>query len=331
MNEQSIKIFQAENGEIELTVNLQEQTVWLSQAQMALLFDRDRSVITKHIRNVFKDGELDKKAVCAKFAHTAEDNKTYNIQNFNLDVVISVGYRVKSQRGVQFRQWATKVLRQHLVDGYSLNQRRLQERGIEFEQVLGLLTKTLKNQELLSEQGDAVLDVINDYAKSWSLLQAYDEDVLPENKHKQLGLKALGYEHVLSAVEALKMTLMAKQEASELFGLMRGPGLESALGTIEQSFADEYLYPNVANRAANLLYMVIKNHPFVDGNKRTGAFLFLWYLRLNQAAVAKPVSQLFNDNTLVAVALLVAESLPENKALMIRLIEHFIPLSISSQ
>jgi len=298
----------------------------LSQAQMCELFGRERSVITKHIRNVFKEGELERNSVCAKFAHTAEDGKSYQVDHFNLDVIISVGYRVKSQRGVQFRKWATAVLKQYLVRGYTLNQRRLTERGIEFEQAVSLLSRTLTNQGLVSTEGEAVARVISDYARSWSLLQGYDEQQLTELNVKQPGMHSLELEEALKAIGELKQTLIAKGEATELFGQVRGDGLTSALATIEQGFGDELFYPNVATRAAHLLYFVIKNHPLADGNKRCGSFLFLWYLRRNAALLARPVEQLINDNTLVALALLVAESLPDQKTLMIRLIEHFILL-----
>jgi prophage maintenance system killer protein/prophage antirepressor-like protein len=326
MPENQIQIFQTADGGVQLDVSLDKETVWLSQAQMCELFERERSVITKHINNIFKDGELERDSVCAKFAHTASDGKTYSIQSFNLDVVISVGYRVKSQRGVQFRQWATNVLKQHLVDGYTLNQHRLLERGIEFEQALQLLSQTLGNQQLVSPEGVAVLSVVSDYARSWSLLQAYDEQSLSDQTAKQNEMKALVLDTVLAAVAELKQTLINKGEATELFGQLRGNGLESAIATIEQGFGDDFFYPNIASRAAHLLYFVIKNHPLADGNKRTGSFLFLWYLRINQNFLAKPVEALVNDNTLVALALLVAESKPEQKALIIRLIQQFILL-----
>ena len=171
MNEQQIQIFTSEDGKAQLEVALEQDSVWLSQAQMCELFGRERSVITKHIRNVFNEGELERNSVCAKFAHTAEDGKAYQVDHFNLDVIISVGYRVKSQRGVQFRKWATDVLKQYLVQGYTLNQRRLTERGIEFEQAVNLLSRTLTNQGLVSTEGEAVARVISDYARSWSLLQ----------------------------------------------------------------------------------------------------------------------------------------------------------------
>jgi len=321
-----IQIFQSADGQVRLDVSLEQDTVWLTQAQMTELFGRERSVITKHINNIFKEGELVRDSVCAKFAHTAEDGKIYQVLTFNLDVIISVGYRVKSQRGVQFRQWATGVLKQYLVEGYSLNQRRLQERGIEFEQVVSLLSQTLANQQLVSPAGEAVLSVISDYARSWSLLQGYDEQSLAELSTKQGDMQALNLEDALVAVAQLKQTLIHKGEATALFGQLRGDGLASAIATIEQGFGDELFYPNVASRAANLLYFVIKNHPLADGNKRSGSFLFLWYLRINQHLLAKPVEHLINDNTLVALALLVAESKPDQKELMIRLVEHFILL-----
>jgi len=321
-----IQLFQAADGKVELEVSLDQDTVWLSLDQMVDLFARDKSVISRHISNIFKEGELVRDSVVAKNATTAADGKIYQVSYFNLDVIISVGYRVKSQRGVQFRQWATGVLKQHLVEGYTLNQRRLQERGIEFEQVVELLSKTLANQQLVTEQGAAVLQVINDYARSWSLLQGYDEQSIVDQTARQADMARLELEQVLPAIAELKQALIVKGEATELFAQLRGDGLASALGTLEQGFGDEWFYPNVASRATHLLYFVIKNHPLADGNKRTGSFLFLWYLRNNQHLLAKPVEALVNDNTLVALALLVAESKPDQKELIIRLVQQFIVL-----
>lgn len=321
-----IAIFKTDDDQVSLQVSLEGETVWLSQAQMVELFGRERSVITKHINNIFKEGELDKKSNVQNL-HIANSDKP--VAFFSLDVIISVGYRVKSQRGVQFRQWATKVLNQYLVQGYALNEKRLQERHIEFEQAIALLTATLTNQALVNDDGQAVLQVISDYARSWSLLQGYDEQSLTDNKTSQTQMVSISLEAALKAIDALKQELIIKGEATALFGQLRGDGLASALATIEQGFGDELFYPNVASRAAHLLYFVIKNHPLADGNKRSGSFLFLWYLRLNQHFLAKPVEQLINDNTLVALALLVAESKPEQKALIIRLIEHFVLLKSS--
>lgn len=321
-----VEIFKTEGSDIELTVSLDNDTVWLNRQQLSILFERDIKTIGKHIAHVFKDGELEKDAVVAKFATTAEDGKTYQTEHYNLDVIISVGYRIKSQRGVQFRKWATKVLKQYLVQGYALNERRMQEKSIEVEQVLSLLSSTLNNQDLVTNEGQSVLSVISDYARSWTLLQGYDEQSFDSNKLAQPNMVQITFEDAVSAIESLKKELIEKGEATSLFGQLRGNGLDSALSTIEQGFGDELFYPNIASRAAHLLYFVIKNHPLADGNKRSGSFLFLWYLRLNQAFLAKPVEQLINDNTLVALALLISESKPEQKELMIRLIEHFLPL-----
>ncbi|MEY4587940.1 MAG: hypothetical protein RL497_16 [Pseudomonadota bacterium] len=321
-----IQLFTSTDGKISLEVSFENETTWLSLDQMVALFGRDKSVISRHLRNLFNEGELERKAVVAKFATTAADGKTYQVDYYALDVIISVGYRVKSQRGVQFRQWATQTLKQHLVQGYTLNQKRLTERGIEFEQAISLLSKTLANQQLVAPAGEAVLQVISDYARSWSLLQGYDEQSLTDVTQAQQGMVALNFADALTAMGELKRQLIAKGEATELFGQLRGNGLESAIATIEQGFGEEFFYPNVASRSAHLLYFVIKNHPLADGNKRTGSFLFLWYLRVNQRLLAKPVEKLINDNTLVALALLVAESLPDQKELIIRLIEHFVLL-----
>lgn len=324
-----IQIFQSADGAIQLDVSLQEETVWLSQRQMADLFEKDVRTVNEHVKNIFKEQELTEDSTIRNFRIVQLEGKrkvTRDVEHYNLDVAISVGYRVKSQRGVQFRQWATNVLRQHLVEGYTLNQRRLQERDVEFEQVVSLLSQTLSNQQLVNPAGEAVLSVISDYARSWSLLQGYDEQSLTDKPAKQAGMNSLALVDVLAAVKSLKRELINKGEATELFGQLRGDGLHSALATIEQGFGDKLFYPNIASRAAHLLYFVIKNHPLADGNKRTGSFLFLWYLRNNQHLLKKPVERLINDNTLVALALLVAESKPDQKELMIRLVQHFIQL-----
>ncbi|MFA5630236.1 MAG: virulence protein RhuM/Fic/DOC family protein [Porticoccaceae bacterium] len=329
MNEQQIQIFTSADGHAQLQVALEQDTVWLSQAQMAELFGKDVRTINGHIGNVFNEGELEHASTIRKFRIVRQEGKRQvqrEIDHYNLDVIISVGYRVKSHRGMQFRRWATQVLKDHLVQGYTLNQRRLAERGVEFEQAVNLLSRTLANQGLVSPEGEAVARVISDYARSWSLLQGYDEQHLAEIGIKQTDMQHLALDEALTAIAELKQILIAKGEATELFGQIRGNGLASALATIEQGFGDELFYPNVASRAAHLLYFVIKNHPLADGNKRCGSFLFLWYLRRNAGLLARSVEQLINDNTLVALALLVAESLPDQKTLMIRLIEHFILL-----
>ncbi|WP_417528377.1 RhuM family protein [Marinomonas shanghaiensis] len=323
---QQIQLYTSADGQITVEVTQDADTLWLTQAQIAELFGTKRPAITKHLGNIFKSGELDEDSTCSILEHVAEHGQVYKTKHYNLDAIISVGYRVNSTQATRFRIWATRILKQHLVEGYTLNQRRLQERGIEFEQALTLLTQTLTNQQLINTEGAAVVTVIHDYARSWSLLQAYDEQSLTTRTDKQTDMKALMQDDVLVAIDQLKQKLIAKGEATALFGQLRGNGLTSAIATIEQGFGDELFYPNIASRAAHLLYFVIKNHPLADGNKRSGSFLFLWYLRINQHLLAKPVEQLINDNTLVALALLVAESKPDQKELMIRLIEHFILL-----
>lgn len=328
MNSQ-IQIYQSEDGQVSLQVSLENETVWLNQSQMAMLFDTSTDNISLHLKNIYAEGELDENLTTEDFSVVRQEGKRQvkrTLKHYNLDAIISVGYRISSKRATQFRQWATNVLKQFLVQGYILNQRRLQEKGIEFNQALSLLSQTLANQSLVSQEGKAVLAVVQDYAKTWSLLQAYDEQSLAEIGLKQPNMQPLIFDDVLNAIAQLKQELMEKGEATALFGQLRSDGLVSAIATIEQGFGDELFYPNVASRAAHLLYFVIKNHPLADGNKRTGSFLFLWYLHLNKHLLAKPVERLINENTLVALALLVAESLPEQKELMIKLIQHFVEI-----
>ncbi len=318
-----------ESGDHEVEVRLQGESVWLSQAQMAALFDVQKAAISKHLKNIFACGELDAAATVSKMETVqTEGSRTVSrqLEHYNLDAIISVGYRVNSTRATRFRQWATGVLRQHLVEGYTLNQQRLRERGVAFEQAMDLLSRTLASRQMVTEEGEAVLRVIAEYARSWSLLQRYDEQRLDEKTGRQAGMRSLPLDEALKGIARLKAALVVKGEATDLFGQLRGDGLASALATIDQGFGDEFFYPNVATRAAHLLYFVIKNHPLADGNKRTGSFLFLWYLRANEHLLARPVERLINDNTLVALALLVAESRPEQKELMVKLVEHFVLL-----
>jgi len=313
-----IILYQSEDGTSALDVHLKNETVWLTQKQIADLFATERSVVTKHIGNVFRTGELAREAVCAKFAHTAEDGKIYRTSFYNLDVIIAVGYRVNAKRGTQFRIWATQVLRDHLVLGYTLNQRRLAEKGVaELKQAMALLATTLESHELISDEGRAVLEVVSRYARTWRLLLEYDEERLsvPAARH---GVKpGLGLDETRRAIAALKKELAVRGEATDLFGQERGHGLSGILGAIEQSFGGQDLYPSAEEKAAHLLYFVIKDHPFSDGNKRIGSFLFVLYLR--QSGLAG-----FDNRSLVALALLTAASEPGHKELLVRLIVNLI-------
>jgi len=314
-----IVIYQSPDGTTGIEVHLEAETVWLTQDQMAELFGRERSVITKHLRNVFREGELDKTAVRAKFAHTAPDGKKYQTQFYNLDAILSVGYRVNSKRGTQFRQWATKVLREHLVQGFTVNQARLAERGIsEMQQAVELLARTLDHQALITGIGKDVLSVIVGYARTWRLLLQYDEDTLLIPAGCQPARGVLEYDFARQAIFELKQELKGRGEATDLFGSERADTLAAILGNIEQTMFGEPLYRTREEKAAHLLYFVIKDHPFLDGNKRIGSFLFLLYNRQEE------IPEIINENTLTALALLIAESEPTNKDLMIRLVVNLL-------
>lgn len=316
----NVEIFVTPEGDVALDVRTSADTVWLSLTQMAELFERDKSVISRHLRNVFKERELDREAVVAKNATTAADGKTYTVEHFNLDAILSVGYRVNSKRGTQFRIWASSKLKDYLLQGYALNRRRLEQKGVEIEQAVKLLGRTLQTNKLVSDEGQAILDLVGDYARSWRLLLDYDENKLPEQPQRPTKrLVRLTVTQAREHITKLKQALKAKQEASELFGAEREDGLASVLGNLEQTFGGEPLYPSVEARAAHLLYFVIKDHPFSDGNKRIGSFLFLQYLDKSRRLLRPDGQRRFDDNALVALALLIAESDPVQKNLMIRL------------
>jgi len=315
MNE--IVIFDQADQPIE--VRLEAETVWLTQAQMVELFGKTKQNISLHIRNIFKEGELEEDSVVKESLTTATDGKRYKTRYYNLDVIISVGYRVKSQQGVRFRQWATRVLREHLTQGYSLNEYRLAQRGLdELTQAVELLGKTLTRQELVTDVGREVVGLILSYAKTWRLLLDYDEDRLELPPGARPARGVLGYDEARRALDALAEELRSRDEASELFARERGDGLAAILGNIEQTMFGEPLYKTREERAAHLLYFVIKNHPFSDGNKRSGAFLFLLYLR--QEGMALPL----DENGLTALTLLIAESDPKAKDLMVRLVMNLL-------
>jgi len=314
-------IYRTNDGQAQLDVHLTEDTVWLTQAQMTALFVRDKRTIFEHIRNVFKEGELVENAVVRKSRTTAGDGKAYETNSYNLDVIISVGYRVKSPRGTQFRIWATSVLKDHLLNGYSLNHKRLAEKGLaDMEQAVALLSRTLQRHELVTDEGKAVLEVVGRYARTWALLLRYDEDRLELPKKSHPPKQSLDYGRTGESIKALKDDLLARGEASGLFGQEREHHLQGILGNLDQTFGGRELYGSVEEKAAHLLYFVIKDHPFSDGNKRIGAFLFLLFLKENDLLDQSGI----NDNALVALALLIAESDPRQKELMIRLIMNLL-------
>lgn len=314
-----IALYEAPDGQIRLDVRLEQETVWLSQAQMAELFGRERSVITKHVNSVFGEGELTRESNVQNL-HIASSDKP--VATYSLDVIISVGYRVNSKRGTQFRIWATRTLRDHVLQGYSLNERRLREKGLdEIQQAVALLARTLDHHALVTDEGRAVLDVVQQYARSWRLLLEYDEDRLPEAPARPSHPTTdLTLDVARRAIVQMRDALAERAEVTGLFGQERGEQLSGILRSIEQTFDGQPLYPSVEARAAHLLYFVIKDHPFVDGNKRIGSLLFLEYLRLNGALLRSDSTPRFADNALVALALLVAESDARHKLLMTRVI-----------
>ncbi len=314
-----ILVYEAPDGGARVEVIVRDETVWLSQAEMVDLFGRDRTVITRHIGNVFREGELPRKSN-VQILHIASGGDRPTTL-YSLDVIISVGYRVKSQRGTQFRMWATNTLRDHLIRGYTLNEKRLHGRGVEFEQAVTLLSSTLQNQHLITDQGQAVLDVVQRYARSWRILRDYDEDTLshtPDQTSEPIA--SLGLAEARETLAALRDDMVARGETPGLFGLERDDTLGSILLNIEQTWDGRPLYPTIESRAAHLLYFVIKDHPLADGNKRSGSLLFLDYLRRNNALLASNGQPRFSDTALVAFALLVAESDASHKELVIRLI-----------
>ncbi|MHB8921594.1 MAG: RhuM family protein [Halothiobacillus sp.] len=317
-----VQIFESADGRFSLEVKLEEDTVWLSSEQMSHLFDRERSVITKHINNVFKEGELDTNSTCAKFAQVQKEGSrevTREIDFYNLDVIISVGYRVKSARGVLFRKWATQTLKQHLVQGYTLNQQRFEENALTLEKALELVRKAAQSPELNTDAGRGLVEIVSRYTQTFLWLQRYDEGLLNEPAGQSGG-------HLPTVIDAtaklqhLKQSLMAKGEATVLFAQPRGDGLAAILGNLNQSVFGEPAYPTIESKAAHLLYFVVKNHPFSDGNKRSGAFLFVDFLHINQRLLNKNGEAVINDTGLAALTLLVAESDPKQKDILIKLI-----------
>ncbi len=313
-----ILLYDSDEGEENIAVRLADETVWLNQAQMVDLFQRDQSVISRHVNNVFKEGELEKKSNMQKM-HIANSDKP--VAFYNLDIIISVGYRVKSKSGTQFRIWATKILKDHLVKGFTVNQQRLAEKGIqEAQQVLLLLANTLDGHDLISDEGRSVLSIVNRYARTWRLLLEYDEDRLTLPGATRSESAFLEISQVRKAINALKEELLRKGEATDLFGNERSDGLAGIIGSIYQTFDGYDLYPSREEKVANLLYFVIKDHPFSDGNKRIGSFLFIMFLQLNDMLITPP----FDNRSLVALTLLTAASDPSQKDVLIRLIVNLL-------
>lgn len=319
-----VVVYEAPDGGPRVEVVVGDETVWLTSRQMSELFQTTTRNVELHAGNAYAKGELDEGTTAKEsFVVRSEGDRQVRrrIRHYNLDMVISVGYRVKSRRGTQFRIWANGVLRDHLLRGYTLNEKRLLARGVEFDQAVALLTMTLRKHEVLTPEGQAVLDVVQHYARSWRMLRAYDEDQLSSAPGQTSApIASLDLAAARETIHTLRDDMVARGENPGMFGQERGDALESILLSIEQTWGGEALYPTIESRAAHLLYFVIKNHPLTDGNKRTGSLLFLDYLRRNNALAGSTGQPRFSDTALVALALLVAESEASHKDLVIRLI-----------
>ena len=316
-----IVIYQAVDGQTELEVHLEGETVWLSQAQMAELFDRDRTVIGKHISNIYREKELDRDTTCAKFAHMGnETDRVYETTLYSLDVIISVGYRVKSHRGTQFRMWANKVLKEYLIKGYAVNSNAQVEQLEELKRTIAIMRNVILEKSVSKSEALGLLRVISDFAYGLDTLDRYD--------YQQLEISDTTVEEIYratysSAKEALQ-TLKEKFGASELFGREKDESFRSTMGAIYQTFNGKDLYPSVEEKAANLLYLTVKNHSFSDGNKRIAAFLFLWFLEKNGILYREDGSRLLDNNTLVALTLMIAQSRTEEKDVMTKVVVNLI-------
>ena len=319
-----IEIYESETGEVTLDVRLIDETVFLSLSQLSKLFVRDKSVISRHLSNIFSSGELDKVATIAFFATVQTEGcrlVSRSVEFYNLDAILSVGYRVNSKQGILFRRWASRVLQNNLIKGYSLNQKKITEKHIsELRETIELLAGTIVKKQLVDELGGGVLDLISEYTKTWSTLFEYDKNnfSIQDNVDDE-ALIDLDYHEVKLLIESLKNELLNKGEASHLFAIERDYGLNSILGNISQTFDSTPVYSSNIERVISLLYFVIKDHPFVDGNKRIACFLFLVFL-----IKANISTRRMNNVSLVAIALLVAESDPCQKDTMLKLIMRLI-------
>lgn len=323
MDKGEIIIYQTSDGQTELDVRLEGDTVWLSQSQLAQLLQVRPQNITMHIRNVYKEGELERSATCKNFLQIQNEGGrliTRNIKFYNLDVIISVGYRVKSLRGTQFRIWANRVLKEYLIKGYAINRNAKQEQLDELKRTISVMSNVLAAKSVTKDEAVGLLKVISDYAYGLDTLDRYDyqqleiADTTPEEKFRAT------YDNAMQALQMLKEQF----GASELFAREKDSSFRSTMGAIYQTFGGRDLYPSVEEKAANLLYLTVKNHSFSDGNKRIAAFLFLWFMEKNGILYREDGSRLIDNNTLVALTLMIAESRTEEKDVMTKVVVNLI-------
>ncbi len=322
-----IEIYQPKKGKPSVDVKITKDTVWLNRHQLTYLFQKDIKTIGKHINNVIKDGELSKNSVVAKFATTAADGKTYQVEHYNLDMIISVGYRVKSKIATQFRIWATNTLRDHLVKGYTINEKRLQQQAQKYEELknsVKLLENVLSLDEITQDQARGIIEVVTDYTYALDTLDQYDFKTLKVEKITKKEHFKLEYETALQLIENLKEQF----GGSDIFGVPKDDSFQSSIASIYQSAGGKDAYPSVEEKAAHLLYFITKNHSFVDGNKRIAATLFVYFLNQNKVLYRKDGSKRLPDTTLIALTVLIAQSKPEEMGTIIKVIVNLINKNI---
>lgn len=326
MNKSNITIYQSEDGHTQLNVQLDRDTVWLSLNQMMDLFERDKSVISRHISNIFKEKELAKEGTVAKYATVqTEGSREVErvIEYFNLDVIISVGYRIKSKRGTQFRIWANKVIKDFLIKGYAINEKRLSQQNEKLKELqdsVKILGNILNQKTLTQDEGSGLLRIISDYAYALEILDQYDYQKLEIKNTSGRETYQITYEEAITQIKIAKQA----HGNSELFGREKDDSFKSSISTIYQTFAGGDLYPSIEEKAANLLYFITKNHSFTDGNKRIAAFLFLYFLGKNGILWNENGNKRIADNALVALTLMIAVSKPDEKETMIKVIVNLI-------
>jgi death-on-curing family protein len=320
-----IVIYQTPDKKVKIDVSLENETIWLTQLQVAKLFGVQVPAINKHLKNIFREKELVEKSVVSILEITAADGKKYKTASYNLDAIISVGYRVNSNRATQFRVWATKTLKDHLVKGFTINEKRVLEAKEKFKELQTsiLFLQEKSKHELMSGHHKEILNLLADYSKTLTLLEQYDTEKVVLSKQGK-GKFVLDYSAAQKIIAEIKRELIDKKEASEFFGQENGEKLKGLMGAIYQTFDKKELYPSIEEKAAHLLYFIIKDHPFIDGNKRTASFLFIYFLDKNKYLYRETGEKKINDNALTALALLIAVSDPKEKDKLIKIVTNLI-------
>ena len=326
MKSSEIKIYKTRDGKTSIEVKLEKETVWLNQYQLEQLFETNRTTIAKHILNIYRSGELKEKATCAKIAQVQKEGSRAikrNIKFYNLDVIIAVGYRVNSKRGTEFRIWANQIIKDYLIKGYALNQQKLQkqtEQLNELKETIRILGNALEYKDLTNDESKGLLRIIKDYSYALDILDKYDYQTLKIENTSGKEVYQLTYEEAIKQIELVKKAY----GNSDLFGQEKDKSFRSSIATIYQTFGEKDLYPSIEEKAANLLYFIVKNHSFSDGNKRIAAFLFLYFLEKNGLLFTEIEQKRIADNALVALTLMIAVSKPEEKETMIKVIVNLI-------